>query len=85
MIDCEKCTKIEEFTQKTGRLHPAYVPKICLDCLVSEINKIKPLDLSKIEKDINSLRRKITKEIESLKSRIDSLEEKIKKSELSSE
>jgi len=59
MIDCKKCTKIEEFEKEVGRLHPAYIPKICLECLVDEINKLKPVDISKMESEIRSLKAKL--------------------------
>jgi len=60
MIDCKKCTKIEKFEKEVGRLHPAYIPKVCLECLVNEINKLKPVDISRIESEIRSLKAKLS-------------------------
>jgi len=48
MIDCKKCTKIEKFEKEVGRLHPAYIPKVCLECLVNEIRSLKA-KLSELE------------------------------------
>ena len=59
MINCEKCTEIEKFKEQVGTLLPAYAPKVCLDCLIKEINRLRPVDVSKLEKEINSLKAKV--------------------------
>lgn len=74
MIECEKCTKIKEFEKEVGTLSPAYIPKVCLQCLINEINKLKPIDVSKIESDVRSL-----------KSKLSELEGKIKKTSSTTE
>ncbi len=59
MINCKKCTKIEKFKKQVGALLPAYAPKVCLECLIEEINKLKPVDVSKLEEEVDSLKGKI--------------------------